>query len=120
MQSCQNNFFKEDCLRFFIFLTSFNKQIKFFIAIILFITAIFINSGDFLFAYENDFKEEFNELCGNTDIAMTLPVEKLEKLVKRCDNLMDKIKATEHLTKKTYLYRLEKCRNLYKFMIDSK
>lgn len=72
------------------------------------------------FADEEDaWKKEFNELCGHSNESMTLPAERLNYLIERCNKLISKIDAADNPRKKVYLFRIQKCRDLYQFIIDS-
>lgn len=68
---------------------------------------------------EDEWKKEFDELCGHTNEAMALPFERLNYLVERCDRLLSKIEAADNPRKKMYLFRIRKCRDLYQFIVDS-
>jgi hypothetical protein len=71
-------------------------------------------------AQEGGWKAEYDSVCSKTDIAMTLSGEELKALIARCDQLRPKIEAEEESTRKVYLRRLHMCRELYKYMLDSK
>ena len=73
-----------------------------------------------LLAQEVGWKAEYDSVCSKTDIAMTLPVEELKALIARCDQLKPKIEAEEESTRKVYLRRLQMCRELYNYVLDSK
>ena len=74
------------------------------------------------FASDDDAKLEatFNELCGRTENAEALTVEKLTTMVSECDTLEEKITQSSHPKKKILLFRLKKCRNFLHFMIQTK
>ena len=63
---------------------------------------------------------EFNEVCAKTEIAMNLPAAELETLIARCDQLRTAIEAEDASTRKVYLRRLQQCRDLYRFLLESK
>ena len=73
-----------------------------------------------LLAQEVGWKAEYDSVCSKTDIAMTLSGEELQALIARCDQLKPKIEAEEESTRKVYLRRLQMCRELYKYVLDSK
>jgi len=51
---------------------------------------------------------------------MTLSAAELDELISRCDRLKPKIEAEEESTRKVYLRRLQMCRDLYQYVLDSK
>ena len=65
-------------------------------------------------------KAEYEAVCSKTDVAMTLSVDELKGLVARCDRLKPQIESEEESTRKIYLRRLQMCRDLYKFVLESK
>ncbi len=69
---------------------------------------------------EQDWRKEFDEVCAMTQDAMALPVEDLRKLVARCDKLQPRIDQLEESPRKIYSRKLQACRNLYQFVLDSK
>jgi hypothetical protein len=69
---------------------------------------------------EPDWQQEFAEVCAKTQDAMTLADEELRALVKRCDDLKPKIERLPPPERKVYSRRLEGCRNLYQFVLDSR
>ena len=69
---------------------------------------------------EEDWKEEFKRLCSYTDISNTLSDEELETLVKDSDILFEKLEALDAPEAKVYIFRLKKCRNMYRFIIDTR
>jgi len=69
---------------------------------------------------EQDWKQEFDGVCAMTQDAMALSIEELDSLIKRCDALKSRIEKLDESTRKVYLRRLERCRDLYLFVLDSK
>ncbi len=69
---------------------------------------------------EEAWLEEFAAVCSKTQDAMTLSVEELRSLVERCDALVPAIARLEEPRRKVYTRRLEACRNLYQFVLDSR
>lgn len=81
--------------------------------------------GSFLFSpppafAEQNWKNEFDEICAKNDDAMSLGVDELKSLIQRCDMLKPRIEALDESTKKVYLRRLQLCRELYFFVLASK
>lgn len=74
-----------------------------------------------LYTYADDeWRVEFNNLCGKTEEAMTMKSDELKNLVSRCDKLKPIIETSDHPQKKIFLKRLEKCRDLFIYMLDVK
>jgi len=69
---------------------------------------------------EENWKKEFEEICGNNDDAMKLSMDELKTLIARCDRLKPAIESLEETPRKVYLKKLQMCRNLLVFVIDSK
>ena len=69
---------------------------------------------------EEDWRREFDDLCGKTQDAMTFSSAELEALVKRCDALQPTIATLGETERKFFSRRLKACRDLYQFMIDSR
>jgi len=89
------------------------------IAILVLSIALFLIDS-LSFADEEDaWKKEFDELCGHTNEAMALPAERLNQLIDRCNKFISKIEAADNPRKKVYLFRVQKCKDLYQFVIDS-
>jgi hypothetical protein len=67
-----------------------------------------------------DWKREFEDICGKTQDAMALPMEELKTLVARCDKLKPQIEKLDDSQRKVYSRRLQVCRDLYQFVIESR
>ncbi len=70
------------------------------------------------YATQELWREEFNELCGDTQKAATFGQDDLNKLVVRCDKLSSELSESDSAQKKAYIYRIEKCKNFYQFLIE--
>ena len=68
---------------------------------------------------QNDWKAEFDDICSRTDQALSLSKEEISALIERCDKLKPSIEQLEESEKKVYLRRLQLCRNLFAFALDS-
>jgi hypothetical protein len=64
--------------------------------------------------------DEFSDVCGRTQDAMSLDDATLKDLVSRCDQLKPQVERLEGPQRKVYLRRLETCRALYQFVLDSR
>jgi hypothetical protein len=68
----------------------------------------------------DDWKSEFEYLCGRTEEAMDMEARELNDMVERCQRLLPLIEASNNPQKKIYIKRLESCMNLYRFVLESK
>jgi hypothetical protein len=69
---------------------------------------------------EETWKKEFEDVCGNTDDSMKLPADELKTLIAGCDKLKPVIEALEETPRKVYLKKLQMCRNLLAFVLETK
>ena len=67
---------------------------------------------------EDNWKEEFKRICSYTVSSDTLSDEELETLIKDSDVLIEKLEALDAPEAKVYIFRLKKCRNMYRYIID--
>ncbi len=65
-------------------------------------------------------RAEFEEVCAKTQDAMALSAEELKALVTRCDRLKPAIEQLDESQRKVFSRRLQACRDLYQFMLESK
>ena len=73
---------------------------------------------------QQDWKQEYADVCAKTQNAMGLTVEELQGYIERCDKLqeqIDKLNGSEGKTeRKVYEKRLKMCRDLYNFALEYK
>jgi hypothetical protein len=69
---------------------------------------------------QEGWREEFDNVCAKTDVAMTLSIEELTELLGRCDQLKKRLAAEDESTRKVYLRRLRMCQDLYRYVLQSK
>ena len=69
---------------------------------------------------QDDWKKEFEELCAKTQDSAEIPPDELKKLVDRCDLLKTRIEKLDETQRKVYLRRLQMCRDLYVFVLESR
>ncbi len=69
---------------------------------------------------QEDWKKEFEEVCSKTQDAMLLGTDELKNLVERCDKLRPRVETLEEPARKVYLKRLQLCRDLFSFVLESK
>lgn len=69
---------------------------------------------------QEDWKQEFESICSRTEDSMSLTPDELKGLIVRCDALRPRIEKLDETQKKIYLKRLQKCRELLAFVLESK
>jgi len=69
---------------------------------------------------DEPWRAEFDDLCGKSQQAMEMSVAELQKLLERCDKLKPQIDALEASPRKVFLKRLQLCRDLYAYVLESK
>jgi len=84
------------------------------LALILFPGAGVANAG------EDAWRTEFDALCGQSENSMNMTVVELKGALGRCDALKEQIEKLEATPRKVYLRRLQMCRNLLEYMLDSR
>lgn len=65
-------------------------------------------------------QQEFDAVCGKTQDAMSFTTDQLKSLVQRCDVLQPRIEKLDETRRKVYLRRLQQCRGLYAYVLESK
>jgi len=68
---------------------------------------------------EEGWKTEFDDICMKTNEAMTLPKTEVKSLIERCDKLKPRIEVLEESARKVYLKRLQMCRDLFIYVLES-
>jgi hypothetical protein len=71
-------------------------------------------------AAEEGWAAEFEAICARTQDAMSLATDELRALVARCDRLRPKVEGLDPSRRKVYQRRLQLCRELYQFVLDSR
>ena len=69
---------------------------------------------------QEDWKTEFESVCAKTQDPGALSDDELKKLVDRCDKLRLLIEKLEETQRKVYLKRLQMCKNLFSFILESR
>ncbi len=69
---------------------------------------------------QDDWKTEFEDICSKTNDAMALTKKELKTLIERCDKLKPLIEKLDEAPRKVYLKRLQACRDLFVFVLESK
>ncbi|HEX8926729.1 MAG TPA: hypothetical protein VF786_13105 [Terriglobales bacterium] len=71
-------------------------------------------------AEQEVFLHEFDEVCSRTQDSMLLSKNELKDLVRRCDALVPKLPKLDESRRKVYARRLEQCRGLFAYVLDTK
>ena len=69
---------------------------------------------------QDDWKNEFDNVCSKTQDAMTLSSDELRNLIARCDKLKPLVEKLDETQRKVFLRRLQLCRDLFFFVLESK
>ena len=69
---------------------------------------------------EDTWRTGFDVACAQSNDAMALSMPELKKLIEQCDRLQKIIETEEETVRKVYLKRLQMCRNLYVFVLETK
>lgn len=67
---------------------------------------------------DGPWKEAFERICAQTEVATSLSKEQLEKLVSDADVLIGELRDVEDPWAKVYIFRLEKCRDFFEFTLQ--
>ena len=68
---------------------------------------------------EDAWMPEFQDICGRTQEADAMSKDELKALLARCEKLKPIIEKSENPQKNVYLFRLEKCRKLFAYMLEA-
>jgi hypothetical protein len=68
---------------------------------------------------EDGWKAEFDDICMKSSEAETLPKTEVKSLIERCDTLKPRIEALEESARKVYMKRLQMCRDLFVYVLES-
>lgn len=71
----------------------------------------------------DDWKTEFNAICGKTQNALAFSAAELNGLIARCDALkprIEKLDDSQATERKVFLQRLKMCREFYAFALGAK
>lgn len=71
-------------------------------------------------ATRDDWKREFDDVCSKTQDAAAFTPDELKRLVERCDALKLRIGKLDETAKAIYLKRLQMCRDLFAFLLESR
>jgi hypothetical protein len=65
-------------------------------------------------------RAEFEDICAKTQDAMALSPDELRRLVERSDALLPALERLPEPERKVFTKRLQACRNLYAFVLETK
>jgi hypothetical protein len=68
---------------------------------------------------QEDWKAEFDDICAKTADSLSLSKAELKGLIERCDKLKPRIEKLDESTAKVYLKRLQMCKDLYAYVLES-
>jgi hypothetical protein len=69
---------------------------------------------------EKGWRTEFDAICGQTENTVDMTVADLRAALARCDRLRESIDRLEPTPRKVYQKRLQMCRNLLEYMLETK
>lgn len=69
---------------------------------------------------EDAWRADFDATCSQSNNAMALSVNELRTLIDKCENLQKIVEAQEETVRKVYSRRLQLCKNLYVFVLETK
>ena len=69
---------------------------------------------------EENWRATFDDLCAQSNEAMALSVGELNTLIEKCNKLQKVIETEDETVRKVYLKRLQLCKNLYVFVLETK
>ncbi len=69
---------------------------------------------------QDNWRAEFDDICSKTTDSMALSTTELKGLIERCDQLRPRIEKLDESEAKVYLKRLQMCKDLFVFVLESK
>ena len=69
---------------------------------------------------EDTWRTDFDVACAQSNDAMSLSPSELKSQIERCDRLQKIIETEEETVRKVFLKRLQMCKNLYVFVLETK
>ena len=69
---------------------------------------------------DDGWRSDFDATCAQSNDAMALSVTEPKKLIEQCDSLQKVIESQEETVRKVFMKRLQMCRNLYVFVLETK
>jgi len=100
------------------------KNIMRSIILILVVQGLFLINFNGPARAQEDWKQEYSEVCAKTQNAMGLSVDELQNYIDRCNKLLDHISELQgeqaESEKKVFTKRVKMCRDLYDFALKYK
>jgi hypothetical protein len=75
-----------------------------------------VGNGGFLYAGNENWRDDFDRICAHTGDAGKLSSKELGALIVESEELLQIVELSDDPEKKIYLIRLKKCRNFFVFM----
>jgi hypothetical protein len=69
---------------------------------------------------QDNWKQEFEDVCGQTQIGDQLEAKELQGLVARCDALKVRMEKLSDPERKVMLSRLKRCRDFFAYLLQIK
>ncbi len=91
------------------------KKNNILILLILLVSVFFISSRSFAV---DEWLPEFEDICNKTDESSDMKKEELQTMITRCDKLRSQIEKSDNPQKNVYLFRLDKCRKLFNYVLE--
>ena len=67
---------------------------------------------------ELTWKEEFERLCAQTEVATALTDQQVRDLIRDSDALLEKLESLQDPQIRVYVFRLTKCRKFFEFVLQ--
>lgn len=67
----------------------------------------------------DDWLAEFEDLCGKTEESGSMTKPEVKALIERCDKLKPIIQQSDNPQKNVYLFRLDKCKKLFIYVLEA-
>jgi len=81
------------------------------------ISLLLILTASLSFA-EDAWLPEFEDICSRTEESSAMNKDELKAMVERCDKLLPQIENSDNPQKRVYLFRLEKCKKLFMYVME--
>ena len=62
---------------------------------------------------------EFEAVCGKADESEAMSKDELKAIISRCEKLKPLIEKSDNPQKNVYLFRLDKCRKLFIYVLEA-
>lgn len=69
---------------------------------------------------EDNWRVEFDKTCSRTSQSSAMTINELQELVMSCDRVEKLLETQDETVRKVYLKRVQQCKKLYLFMLETK